>query len=313
MKQWLEKGLDRQPNGLWRPIFQYGDWLDPDAPPEAPAWGKTDPQLVANAYLARITYLISKVAGSLNLPGDAKQWTAEAERIKQLFNEEYVGSKGHLHLDSMTALSLALSFNLLPPDKVPSAIKRLEHVVHSSKFRISTGFVGTPLILPALTAAGKTQLAYRMLLEKSCPSWMYPITMGATTMWERWDSMLPDGSINPGSMTSFNHYALGSVGAWLHATVGGISPAEPGLKVVRFEPVPGGTITWAKVKFDGPYGEVRCEWTLEGKVFKMKATVPPNSTGQVKLPGHEEVIVVGSGTHEYTVEYTPDPWPPKAI
>jgi alpha-L-rhamnosidase len=313
MKQWLEKGLDRQPNGLWRPIFQYGDWLDPDAPPEAPAWGKTDPQLVANAYLARITHLISKVAGFLNLPGDAKQWTAEAERIKQLFNEEYVGSKGHLHLDSMTALSLALSFNLLSPDQVPSAIKRLEHVVHSSKFKISTGFVGTPLILPALTAAGKTQLAYRMLLEKSCPSWMYPITMGATTMWERWDSMLPDGSINPGSMTSFNHYALGSVGAWLHATVGGISPAEPGLKVVRFEPVPGGTITWAKVKLDGPYGEVRCEWTLEGKVFKMKATVPPNSTGQVKLPGNEEVIVVGSGTHEYTVEYTPDPWPPKAI
>jgi alpha-L-rhamnosidase len=313
MKQWLEKGLDRQPNGLWKPVFQYGDWLDPDAPPEAPALGKTDPQLVANAYLAHITHLISKVAGFLNLPGDAKQWTAEAERIKQLFNEEYVASKGHLHFDSMTALSLALSFNLLLPDQVPSAIKRLEHVVHSSKFKISTGFVGTPLILPVLTAAGKTQLAYRMLLEKSCPSWMYPITMGATTMWERWDSMLPDGSINPGSMTSFNHYALGSVGAWLHATVGGISPAEPGLKVVRFEPVPGGTITWAKVKFDGPYGEVRCEWTLEGKVFKMKATVPPNSTGQVKLPGHEEVIVVGSGTHEYAVEYTLDPWPPKAI
>jgi alpha-L-rhamnosidase len=313
MKQWLEKGLDRRANGLWNPsTFQYGDWLDPDAPPDAPARGKTDPQLVANAYLAHITYLISKVAEILNIPDDSKHWASEAERIKKLFREEYMTPSGPGH-DSMTALSLALSFNLLPPDQVPSATKRLEQVVHSSKFKISTGFVGTPLILPALTAAGKTQLAYRMLLEKSCPSWLYPITMGATTMWERWDSMLPDGSINPGSMTSFNHYALGSVGAWLHSTVGGIAPAEPGWKVVRFEPVPGGTISWAKVSFEGPYGEVRCEWTLEGKVFKMKATVPPNSKGEVKLPGKKEVVSIGSGTHKYTVEYTPESWPPKAL
>lgn len=313
MKKWLDKGLDRQPNGLWKPIFQYGDWLDPDAPPEAPDRGKTDPQLVANAYLAQVTYLISKVAEVLSLPQDAKHWTSEAERIKQLFLEEYTTSKGQLAHGSMTGLSLALSFNLLPLDQVPSAIKQLEKVVHSSKFRISTGFVGTPLILPALTASGKIQLAYRMLLEKSCPSWLYPITMGATTMWERWDSMLPDGSINSGSMTSFNHYALGSVGAWLHATVGGISPTEPGWKVVRFEPVPGGPITWAKVIFDGPYGKVRCEWTVKGKMFNMKATVPPNSMGEIKLPGVRSVAYVGSGTHEYAVEYTPEPWPPKAI
>ena len=211
----------------------------------------------------------------------------------------------------MTALSLALSFNLLPSDQVSATTKQLEQVVHSSKFKISTGFVGTPLILPALTAAGKTQLAYRMLLEKACPSWLYPITMGATTMWERWDSMLPDGSINPGSMTSFNHYALGSVGAWLHATVGGISPATPGWKVVRFEPVPGGTITWAKVRFEGPYGEVKCEWEIKGKEFVMKATVPPNSAGVIQLPGAKKTIGVGSGTHEYAVEYTPEPWPPE--
>jgi alpha-L-rhamnosidase len=314
MEQWLEKGLDRQPNGLWNPYsFQYGDWLDPDAPPNDPAGGKTDSQLVANAYLAQITYLISRVAEILDLPEDTQRWASEAEKIKQLFRAKYLNSFGTLDNDSMTALSLALSYNLLLPDQIPLAIKRLEQVIHTSSFKISTGFVGTPLILPALTAAGDTQLAYRMLLEKSCPSWLYPITMGATTMWERWDSMLPDGSINPGSMTSFNHYALGSVGAWLHSTVGGISSAEPGWKVVRFEPVPGGTISWAKVRFEGPYGVVRCEWSIEGKRFKMRATVPPNSRGEVQLPGSKEVVSIGSGTHRFSVVYTPGPWPPKAI
>ena len=131
-------------------------------------------------------------------------------------------------------------------------------------------------------------------------------------MWERWDSMLPDGSINPGEMTSFNHYALGSVGAWLHATVGGISAAEPGWKVVRFEPVPGGTITSAKVSHLSPYGMVECEWKVEGERFVMKATVPPNSRAEVKLPGWEEVVSVGSGVHDFDVQYVAPEWPPKA-
>jgi alpha-L-rhamnosidase len=314
MKQWLEKGVDRQPCGLWSPSgFQLGDWLDPDAPPNAPDKGKTDPHLVANAYLTHVTHLISKVAQILDLPDEAKYWTSEAARIKQLFQNEYITPNGRLAPDSMTAISLAFAFGLFSPDQLPYATERLDHVVRSSMFKISTGFVGTPLILPALTNARKTQVAYRMLLEKQCPSWLYPITMGATTMWERWDSMLPDGSINPGSMTSFNHYALGSVGAWLHSTVGGISPAKPGWKAVRFEPIPGGTLTWAKVRFEGPYGVVRCEWELDGNVFKIKAIVPPNSTAEIKLPGREKVLNVGSGVHKYTTEYAPEPWPPKAI
>jgi alpha-L-rhamnosidase len=313
MKQWLEKGVDRQPNGLWNPSgFQLGDWLDPDAPPDAPDKGKTDPHLVANAYLAHVTDLISKVAEILNLPEDAKHWTSEAARITRLFRNEYLTHNGRLAPDSMTAISLAFSFGLFSSDQLPYAAKRLDRVVRSANFKISTGFIGTPVILPTLTHVGKTQLAYRMLLEKQCPSWLYPITMGATTMWERWDSMLPDGSINPGSMTSFNHYALGSVGAWLHSTVGGISPAEPGWKVVRFEPIPGGTITWAKVRFEGPYGAVRCEWKVDGAFFGMEATVPPNSTAEIKLPGRDRVLKVGSGVHEYVIAYTPEPWPPTA-
>ena len=125
--------------------------------------------------------------------------------------------------------------------------------------------------------------------------------------------MLPDGCINPGSMTSFNHYALGSVGAWLHSTVGGISPAEPGWKKALFAPRPGGTIRWAKTRFESLYGTVACEWRIEDGKFKLKATVPPNTKAGVRLPGVEEVKEVGSGVYEFEVEYAEPEWPPNAI
>jgi alpha-L-rhamnosidase len=315
MKTWIEKGIPRQSNGLWSPeLHQLGDWLDPAAPPSQPGNGKTDPHLVANAYLVRITELMADISKVLKLKEDEQHYSKEASRLKSLFQAEYMTQNGRLAPDTMTSLALGLSLNLFPTAaQTQYAAKRLSRIVRSSKFRIATGFVGTPLICPALTMSGQTQLAYRMLLERKCPSWLYPITMGATTMWERWDSMLPDGSINPGEMTSFNHYALGSVGAWLHSTVGGISPAKAGWKVVRFEPIPGGTITWAKVGYESPYGKVACEWKIEDGRLKMSALVPPNSRGEVKLPESDVVISVGSGRHEYDFEYTAPEWPPMAI
>ena len=307
MKTWLEKGIPRQANGLWDPkVHQLGDWLDPDAPPSEPGRAKTDPHLVANAYLAYISSIMARVSAILNRKDDAEHYSAEATKIKKLFQEEYMTPTGRLAPDTMTSLSLALAYDLFPsPIQKSAAASRLAHLVRTSRFRIATGFVGTPLICPALSSTGHTQLAYRMLLQTKCPSWLYPITMGATTMWERWDSMLPDGSINPGEMTSFNHYALGSVGAWLHSTVGGISSVEggEGWRIVRFEPVPGGTVRSAEVRYRGPYGMVECSWNVKEGVFQMMAKVPPNSRGVVKLPGSDEVREVGSGTHEFSVEY----------
>lgn len=337
MKAWLEKGIPRQANGLWDPhVHQLGDWLDPDAPPSEPGRAKTDPHLVANAYLAHISAIMARVSSILDLKDDAVKYEAESTKIKKLFQEEYITSTGRLAPDTMTSLSLGLTYSLFPtPIQAQAAAERLAQLVRKSRFRISTGFVGTPLVCPALSSSGYSQLAYGMLLEKKCPSWMYPITMGATTMWERWDSMLPDGSINPGEMTSFNHYALGSVGAWLHSTVGGISPSPEGgegWRVIKFEPIPGGKITSAEVKYNSPYGTVECKWNIEawgsrrvveesvgsravrGNKFKMTAKIPPNSRGIVKLPGVEEVQEVGSGVHEFETEYRePGEWPPKAI
>ncbi|KAJ5041751.1 uncharacterized protein L3040_005320 [Drepanopeziza brunnea f. sp. 'multigermtubi'] len=341
MKMWLEKGMARQVSpggsekGLWNPAqFQYGDWLDPDAPPDSAGAGKTDPQFVANAYLVHVSTLLWKVCKTLGSEAlaDYIKYKDQAARLKAMFQEEYVTPNGRLVPETMTSLALALQFDLLSSQveaskpsvnsptygrssedadkkRIDTAANRLEAVVRASGFKIGTGFVGTPLILPALTSVGKTQLAYRMLQEDQCPSWLYPLTMGATTQWERWDSMYPSGQLNNGAMTSFNHYALGSVAAWLHSTVGGISPKEPGWKVVRIEPRPGGRITSADVKHLSPYGMVECSWSIVGEkkkekdVFVLKVSLPPNSSGEVKLPGSNEVVKIGSGNWNWEIPY----------
>ena len=314
MRKWVEKMHSLAgPSHIWRGGHQYGDWLDPSAPPDRPGLSATRHDLVATACFARSARLLADAEALVGAASGAKKYGRLADEVREAFLREFVTGSGLLVSDTPTAYSLALEWNLIEGASARAvAGGRLADLVRAAGFTIGTGFVGTPLILDALCTTGHEDVAYRLLLQTECPSWLYPVSMGATTIWERWDSMLPDGSINPGSMTSFNHYALGSVGAWLHATVGGISPATPGWKVVRFEPVPGGTITWSKVKFDGPYGEVKCEWEIKGKEFVMKATVPPNSTGVIQLPEAKKSIEVGSGTHEFAVEYTAEPWPPGA-
>jgi alpha-L-rhamnosidase len=183
MKVWLEKGVARQENGLWDPNgYQLGDWLDPAAPPSEPGNGKTDPHLVANAYLIRTTTLMAQISEALDIKEDAKHYDSEAARLKTEFQNEYITPNGRLAPDTMTSLALAIAFRLFATEHKDRAAERLDHLVRSSNFKIATGFVGTPIILPALTDVEKSQLAYRMLLEQRCPSWLYPITMGATTV-----------------------------------------------------------------------------------------------------------------------------------
>lgn len=153
-------------------------------------------------------------------------------------------------------------------------------------------------------------MAYRMLQESKAPSWLYAVLMGSTTMWERWDSMLPDGKINPGEMTSFNHYALGSVAAFMHNVIGGLVPLEAGWKKIRIQPQPGGTLTSANTRHISPYGEVSCEWEIRGDKLYVSVVVPPNTTASVILPGIKEEL--GSGRKEYIVDYKQDErWPPQ--
>ena len=195
------------------------------------------------------------------------------------------------------------------PEQRRHAGATLAELVRASGYHISTGFVGTPLICDALCSAGEYDAAYRLLMQRDCPSWLYPVTMGATTIWERWDSLLPDGSINPGEMTSFNHYALGAVADWLHRTVAGLAPAEPGYRRIAFCPRPGGGLSYAHVRHQTPYGMAECAWRIEAGKIDVQIVVPPNATGTVSLPRSDmEPMEVGSGSHHWSYPYqVPEP------
>jgi alpha-L-rhamnosidase len=154
----------------------------------------------------------------------------------------------------------------------------------------------------ALADAGEPGLAYRLLLQTGCPSWLYSVTMGATTVWERWDSMLPDGSINPGEMTSFNHYALGAVADWLHRRVAGLAAAEPGYRRIEVRPLPDHHLTSAAARHLTPYGEAAVAWERAGGRLTLRVTVPVGAVATVHVPGRGEPVEVAHGRHEWTAD-----------
>lgn len=303
MRSWVETvAALAGDNRLWTGGFQFGDWLDPSAPPENPAQAKTDADIVATAYFFHSTSRLAAAADVLGHAEDARRYGDLAESIRTAFLREYVTPAGRMVSDAHTAYSIALAFRLITDtDMVALAGARLAELVRAHGYRIGTGFVGTPLITDALCLGGQSDVAYRLLLEEGCPSWLYPISMGATTIWERWDSMLPDGSINPGEMTSFNHYALGAVADWMHRAIGGIAPAEPGYRTIEIAPILGGGITSARASLDTGYGSVSVDWSLDGTDLTLRAVVPPNTRARVVQPGREPVTV-GSGVHEWTTD-----------
>jgi alpha-L-rhamnosidase len=306
MRAWVELIAGIAGKGrLWERGIQFGDWLDPKAPPDAPWDAWTEPTVVATAYFARSAELVGKAADVLGRAADSARYLALAAEIRDAFGREYVTPGGRLLSDTATAYALALQFALLPnADQRQRAGERLAALVRGSGYHISTGFVGTPLVCDALCDAGKTEAAYRLLMQRECPSWLYPVTMGATTIWERWDSLLPDGSVNPGEMTSFNHYALGAVADWLHRTVGGLVPAAPGWRHIDIRPRLGGGLSFARVRHRTPYGMASCSWKIEKGRMTLEIEIPPNTSASVSLPGHhEDLIEVGSGRHHWSYPY----------
>ncbi|MFE7644242.1 family 78 glycoside hydrolase catalytic domain [Streptomyces phaeoluteigriseus] len=284
------------PTRLWDTGVQLGDWLDPAAPPDDPAAGRTDRYLVATAYFAHSARHLALAAAELANGADAARYTALAEEVADAFRRRYVLTTGRMTSDSATAYALALAFGLLTPRQRQPAGDRLAQLVAEDDARIATGFVGTPLICDALTDTGHLDVAYRLLTQTECPSWLYPVTQGATTIWERWDSLRPDGTLNPGGMTSFNHYALGAVADWLHRVVGGITATAPGHRTIAFRPRPGGGITWARTRHESPYGTVSLFWELTATGLTARITVPEGCTATAELPGCAPVAL-GPGEH----------------
>ncbi|MRX45239.1 alpha-L-rhamnosidase [Agromyces kandeliae] len=304
---WLDVIARRAgPDHLWSGDFQFGDWLDPTAPPENAGEGATNPDIVATAYLFRSAQIASRMAAIVGRTTDAERFEELAESVKRAFVDEYVTPAGRMMSDSQTAYALALQFDLAPEDRRQIMAARLAELVRENGYRIGTGFVGTPVIQDALTGGGKMREAARLLMQTENPSWLYAVSMGATTTWERWDSLRPDGSVNPGGMTSFNHYAFGAIADWLHRVVGGLAPAEAGYRVMRIAPTPLPGIDHAFVEHTTPYGRARVDWRRAGQTIIVVATVPPNTTAQVELPDGQRATV-GSGKHRWSAAAPSEP------
>jgi alpha-L-rhamnosidase len=238
---------------------------------------------VATAYYAYSSYLLSEIAGILGKKSDAAHYAEIFTRVKEAWQKEFISGNGRLKPDLQATYVRALAFNLLPDDLQPKAAQRLVELIEKNDFHLSTGFLSTTLINHVLTRFGYVDVAYKLLLQKTRPSWLYPVTKGATTIWEMWDIIKEDGTIIMGSL---NHYSPGSVGSWLYQVVAGIKqdPEFPGYSKFIVQPVPGGNLSWARASYLSQYGQISSEWKMDNKKISINVLVPVNTTATVYLP-----------------------------
>jgi alpha-L-rhamnosidase len=303
MRGWCDRLLNRAgPRATIEGGFQFGDWLDPAAPPDDPFAATTEHDLVANAYFIRSLDLTARASRVLERHDEAARLEVDADNARVAFIDRFVNEQGdRLSSNTPTAYSLALCFGLIPEEARARFGERLAWLVRENDHRIATGFVGTPLILDALSSTGHADDAVDLLLQTESPSWLSPVLRGATTIWERWDSMLPDGRVNPGEMTSFNHYALGAVADWLHRVLAGLTPTAPGYRELRIAPLVTMRLDHVEARTLTPFGEAVSGWTRgsDGGVT-VAATIPAGTRAEVVLPDgtwHS----VGPGRHAWTV------------
>ena len=287
--------------------FKFGDWLAPDVPTMG-GWQKRS-KWTATASYAYTSKMISVIAGILGKKEDEVKYAKLYKKICNAYVSVFTDGKGKLKNEFQTAYVLPLQFGMFPEDIRLTAAKNLATLVKSNGYKIATGFPGTPYILFALADNGQEETAFNMLTNTECPSWLYEVKAGGTTIWERWDGLKPDGTLNAGQgdgtggMISFNHYASGAVGDFLYRRVAGIEPVEPGYKSFTVRPVVGGGLTFAKGEVNTPYGTISSEWQVENNKFSLKITVPASTQCTVYLPdGKTETV--NSGHYAFNSEYT---------
>jgi alpha-L-rhamnosidase len=309
MRGWIESLLRRcGPDGLLPDSFQFGDWLDPTAPPDRPWQAQTDSTYLANAFFAYSARLTARAAALIGASSDAARYEDVANAVG---SSTWARWREHL-VSNQTGCAVAIQLGLVPDDERQGVGDTLAALVRATDGRVATGFLGTPLVLPALAATGHLEEAYLALLCREVPSWLYQVTRGATTVWERWDAIRPDGSIHSGVMTSppgvddggdgghmlsFNHYAYGAVVDWIYRHVAGLAPdvTRPGYRRVIVAPRPDDSITFCKASLDAPQGLVSVAWRVEGGSFSAVVDIPFGTTGLLDPPSGPSSVVVVDG------------------
>jgi alpha-L-rhamnosidase len=270
--------LHKTSKDLVRTQGAYGDWVN--------LGGGASSEVIGTSYFAYVTRLMSEMAAAIGKTNDAAKYAKLAADIREAFIKSFVTPDGHIKDSSQTGYALAFSMDLLPADENlrKQAAEHFVEEIAKRDWHLATGFIGTPRLLPALTRAGKEDVAYRLLLTETFPSWLYQVKLGATTMWERWDGWTPEKGFQDPGMNSFNHYAFGSVGEFLYRTVGGIDTDGPGYRKIRIAPQPSDAMQFARASFESIRGPVKSEWRVENNELKLTVSIPPNTTATVHVP-----------------------------
>jgi alpha-L-rhamnosidase len=286
MTQWVEYARRQAGPGLiWRTGDHFGDWLAWHSDDASYPGATTGKDFIATSYLAHSVDIVARAAAVLGKPEDARKYRTLFLAVRDAFAREFVSPNGRVAENTQTAYALALNFGLLADAEVTNAATRLVEDIQRHDGHLSTGFLGTPELTRALSDHGHLATAYELLNQREYPSWLYPISRGATTMWERWDGIRPDGTFEEVSMNSFNHYAFGAIGDWMYRVIGGIDidPEAPGYKHIMIAPRPGGGITSARTTLETGYGPLAVAWRQDSLGFALDLVVPPNTTASVTL------------------------------
>jgi alpha-L-rhamnosidase len=298
MKAWVEYIRKRSGDSLiWKDGSKYGDWLfyHPPVNNHTESDGYTDHDFIATAFYAYSSSILADAAKALGKTDDAKTYSDLYNRIKKVFIHEYVTAAGRVGTNSQTSYVLALKFNLLPDSLRARAAAFLEKDIKNRENHLSTGFLGTPYLCHVLSDNGYTETAYDLLLQESYPSWLYPVKMGATTIWERWDGEKTDSTFEDAGMNSFNHYAYGAIGDWMYRVSAGIETMGAGYKHIILQPHPTGKLTFSKASFESYYGTIASGWERkDGKVI-VRFKVPANTTATIVLPVAKQNKVTEAG------------------
>lgn len=276
MKKFMDFVQGQSGASLIRTQGGYGDWLNLNDP--------TDQSLIGTAYFASDARMMSKMADAIGETADAARYVQLEKSVTAAFLSHYLAPDGTMAGNSETSYALSIGLGLIPADRLAQVGDKFLAKVAAKNFHLSTGFIGTPWLLPALTTTGHSDVAYRLLLNKDYPSWGYEVVSGATTMWERWDSLKPDGSFGDVGMNSFNHYAYGAVGNWMYQNIGGISATSAGYKTSVIAPIVGGGLTSGSGSLDSVYGRIASKWSMTADGLNLKATVPANTTSIIRIP-----------------------------
>jgi alpha-L-rhamnosidase len=275
MRRYLRYLEADQTHGL-RFAGRYGDWVSLGA--------RTDKMFIGTAYLAYVADLFTRIAALVGKSADEQHSRDFADMVREAFQRQFVDGDGRLLVETQTSYAMALGFQLLPESVRPAAGERLAELVHAADTHLGTGFLGTPLVLPALSDNGQHELACRLLRQDTYPSWLFEVRQGATSIWERWNGWTPEQGFYSPRMNSFNHYAFGAVGDWMYRYLAGLNPVAPGYRRTSLHPRPGAGFTAAQATHTSLYGTHACGWRIDDGKLHVDAQVPANTSATVVLP-----------------------------